>query len=167
MSSPSSISRGTGSLATGGLFGYVFLFPTPQFVSPGISIPLMLVATLLLGVVVYFVYAALGSAMPRAGGDYLYESRTLHPLVGFTVPWACQLLFWLAFPAVRGLCGDHLRARADLPGVRSHGSGELAAHRDGDVHRRPRSWSSSCWLLTVYGLRIYRPSSATSWSRRS
>src|SRR6266849_1861780 len=87
-----------GVFASGGLFPFVFLFPMPQFVSPGISIPLMLVFTLLYGVVIYFVYAALGSAMPRAGGDYLYESRSLHPAVGFTVPWACQLLFWLTFP---------------------------------------------------------------------
>jgi hypothetical protein len=35
--------------ATGGLFAYVFLFPGPQYASPGISIPLMLVFTLLLG----------------------------------------------------------------------------------------------------------------------
>src|SRR4051812_18406658 len=33
-----------GVLGSGGLFGYVFLFPGPQFASPGISIPLMLVA---------------------------------------------------------------------------------------------------------------------------
>ena len=79
-----------GVFSSGGLFGFVFLFPYPQFASPGISIPLMLVLTLAFAVVVYFVYAALGSAMPRAGGDYLFQSRTLHPLVGFTVPWACQ-----------------------------------------------------------------------------
>jgi amino acid transporter len=87
-----------GVFSSGGLFGFVFLFPYPQFASPGIYVPLMLLLTLLFGVVVYFVYAALGSAMPRAGGDYLFESRTLHPLIGFVVPWACQLLFWLAFP---------------------------------------------------------------------
>ena len=88
-----------GVLGSGGLFAFVFLFPSPQFASPEISVPLMLVAHAAVRGVVYFVYAGLGSAMPRAGGDYLYESRSLHPVVGFTVPWACQLLFWLAFPA--------------------------------------------------------------------
>jgi APA family basic amino acid/polyamine antiporter len=145
-----------GIFATGGLFGYVFLFPAPQFVSPGISIPLMLVFTLLLGVVVYFVYAALGSAMPRAGGDYLYESRTLHPLVGFTVPWACQLLFWLAFPA----SGAYVVTTFGLvPIFQAFGATGV------------ESWLLTetgtfivsgvvvimCWLLTVYGLRVYRP----------
>ena len=145
-----------GIFATGGLFGYVFLFPIPQFASPGISVPLMLVFTLLLGVVVYFVYAALGSAMPRAGGDYLYESRTLHPLVGFTIPWACQLLFWLAFPA----SGAYVVTTFGLVPI-FHAFGATGIE----------SWLLTetgtfivsavvvvaCWLLTVYGLRIYRP----------
>jgi APA family basic amino acid/polyamine antiporter len=145
-----------GIFATGGLFAYVFLFPTPQFASPGISIPLMLVFTLLLGVVVYFVYAALGSAMPRAGGDYLYESRTLHPVVGFTVPWACQLLFWLAFPA----SGAYVVTTFGLvPIFQAFGA-------TGAVNWLLTETGTFvvsavvvvlCWLLTVYGLRIYRP----------
>ena len=32
-----------GVFSSGGLFAFVFLFPGPQFFSPGISIPLMLV----------------------------------------------------------------------------------------------------------------------------
>jgi amino acid transporter len=145
-----------GIFATGGLFGYVFLFPTPQFVSPGISIPLMLVFTLLLGVVVYFVYAALGSAMPRAGGDYLYESRSLNPLVGFTVPWACQLIFWLAFPAAGafvvttfGLIPIFQTVGADSVAtwlLTSTGTFVVSAVVVGIA-----------WGLTVFGLRIYRP----------
>jgi amino acid transporter len=144
-----------GVFSTGGLFAFVFLFPYPQFASPGISIPLMLVLTLLFGVIVYFVYAALGSAMPRAGGDYLYETRTLHPLVGFTVPWACQLLFWLAFPSagafVVGTFG--LLPIADALGwsrlsnwlVTENGTFVVAA-----------VVVALCWVLTVLGIRIYR-----------
>jgi amino acid transporter len=144
-----------GVLGSGGLFGYVFLFPGPQFASPGISIPLMLVATLLFGVIVYFVYAGLGSAMPRAGGDYLYESRSLHAVVGFTVPWACQLLFWLAFPTagafVVGTFG--LVPIADKVGL------------DGVAAWLVTKWGTfvvaaavvlACWLLNAVGLRVYR-----------
>ncbi len=144
-----------GVLAAGGLFAFVFLFPTPQFVSPGINIPLMLVFTLLYGMIIYFVYAALGSAMPRAGGDYLYESRSIHPVVGFTVPWACQLLFWLAFPAA----GAYVVSTFGLVPIAA------AAGADGLV-----TWLVSkngtfvvaaivivgCWVLTVFGLRVYR-----------
>jgi amino acid transporter len=144
-----------GVLGSGGLFAYVFLFPGPQFASPGISIPLLLVATLIFGVIVYFVYAALGSAMPRAGGDYLYETRALHPLVGFTVPWACQLLFWLAFPTagafVVGTFG--LAPIADKIGL------------DGVAAWLVTKWGTFivaavvvivCWLLNAFGLRTYR-----------
>jgi amino acid transporter len=89
-----------GILATGALFGVIYLFPVPQGVSTGINVPVMLVLAFLFSLLVYYVYAQLGSAMPRAGGDYLYESRALSPSVGFVVPWACQLLFWLAFPSL-------------------------------------------------------------------
>jgi amino acid transporter len=145
-----------GIFATGGLFGYVFLFPTPQFVSPGISIPLMLVLTLLLGVIVYFVYAALGSAMPRAGGDYLYESRSLNPLVGFTVPWACQLIFWLAFPAAGAFV---VTTFGLIPIFQAIGASSVATW----LLTKTGTFVVSAivvgiaWALTVFGLRVYRP----------
>lgn len=144
-----------GVFASGGLFPFVFLFPTPQFVSPGISIPLMLVFTLLYGVVIYFVYAALGSAMPRAGGDYLYESRLLHPAVGFTVPWACQLLFWLAFPAsgafvVTSFGLVPIAQKAGWSGVESWLVGKNGTFVVSAIV------VVACWLLTVFGLRVYR-----------
>src|SRR5947209_10184165 len=145
-----------GIFATGGLFGFVFLFPIPQFASPGISVPLMLVFTLLLGVVVYFVYAALGSAMPRAGGDYLYESRTLHPLVGFTVPWACQLLFWLAFPA----SGAYVVTTFGLvPIFHAFGASGVESWllTETGTFIVSAVVVVACWLLTVYGLRVYAP----------
>ncbi|MGH3691579.1 MAG: APC family permease [Microbacterium sp.] len=144
-----------GVLGSGGLFAFVFLFPGPQFASPGISIPLLLVLTLGFGVVIYFVYAALGSAMPRAGGDYLYETRSLTPLVGFAVPWACQLLFWLAFPTagafVVGTFG--LLPIADEVGL------------DGVASWLVTEWGTFvvaatvvvlCWLMNTIGLRLYR-----------
>ena len=144
-----------GVFSGGALFGFVYLFPTPQYLSPGINIPLMLLLTLLYGVVVYYVYAALGSAMPRAGGDYLYETRSLHPLVGFTVPWACQLLFWLTFPPA----GAYVLSTFGLVPIAQ------AANAPGLV-----SWLISkngvfvvsavivvlCWGLTVSGLHTYR-----------
>jgi amino acid transporter len=116
----------------------------------------MLFLSLLLSVPIYYTYAALGSAMPRAGGDYLYETRTLLPVVGFTVPWACQLLFWLTFPVagafVVGTFG--LASIAEALGASdlsrwlgtSNGTFVVAA-----------CVVVACWLLTVYGLRLYRP----------
>jgi amino acid transporter len=141
--------------STGGAFGLVYLFPGPQFASPGISIFLMLGLTLLFGVVVFFVYAALGSAMPRAGGDYLFESRSLHPFVGFTVPWACQLLFWLAFPVAGAFVVSSfglvpIAQRAGATGFESWLVGKNGTFVVSAVV------VVACWLLTVSGLRIYR-----------
>src|SRR4030067_3612184 len=65
-----------GIFATGGVYAFVYLFPFPQALSPGVNVPLLIVLTLALGLLVYFAYAALGSALPRAGGDYVYETRT-------------------------------------------------------------------------------------------
>jgi APA family basic amino acid/polyamine antiporter len=145
-----------GVFSSGGLFAFVFLFPGPQFFSPGISIPLMLVFTLIYGVVIYFVYAGLGSAMPRAGGDYLYESRSLHPAVGFTVPWACQLVFWLAFPAagafvVTSFGLEPIAQKAGWTGVESWLFGKNGTFIVSAVV------VVLCWALTVFGLRVYRP----------
>jgi APA family basic amino acid/polyamine antiporter len=145
-----------GVFSSGGLFPFVFLFPLPQFVSPGISIPLMLVFTLVYGFVVYFVYAGLGSAMPRAGGDYLYESRSLHPVVGFTVPWACQLLFWLAFPAAGAfvVTSFGLVPIADKAGWTGLESWLVGKNGTFVVSA---CVVVACWMLTVFGLRVYRP----------
>jgi amino acid transporter len=145
-----------GIFASGGLFPFVFLFPLPQSVSPGISIPLMLFFVLVYGVVVYFVYAALGSAMPRAGGDYLYESRALHPAVGFTVPWACQLLFWLAFPTAGAFVVTTFGLAPIAGAVGADSLAVWLVGADG-TFAVAAAVVVACWLLTVFGLRIYRP----------
>jgi basic amino acid/polyamine antiporter, APA family len=145
-----------GVFASGGLFPFVFLYPLPQFVSPGISVPLMLIFTLLYGVAIYFVYAGVGSALPRAGGDYLYESRTLHPLVGFSVPWACQILFWLAFPTAGAFVVSSFGLVPIADAVGADGLVTWLVSKNG-TFVVAACVVVACWLLTVFGLRIYRP----------
>ena len=52
---------------------------------PGIGplVPLAFAAGAIPAVLTALAYAVLGSAMPRAGGGYMYASRALHPFVGF------------------------------------------------------------------------------------
>jgi amino acid transporter len=92
-----------GIFAAGSVYNFLYIFPGPQAASQGVSLPLLCLFLFLFAVPVFWVYATLGSAMPRAGGDYIYESRTLIPLIGFVIPWVTQILFQLALPAGGGL----------------------------------------------------------------
>jgi amino acid transporter len=92
-----------GIFAAGSVYNFLYIFPGPQAASRGVSLPLLCLFLFLFALPVFWVYATLGSAMPRAGGDYIYESRTLNPLIGFVIPWVTQILFQLALPAGGGL----------------------------------------------------------------
>ena len=97
-----------GLLSTGGAYTFILLYPMPQFLTPGVSIPVLTCITFVFSVIVYFIYAALGSAMPRAGGDYVYETRTIKRVVGFAIPWASNLCFWLVFPTTGAFVANTL-----------------------------------------------------------
>jgi APA family basic amino acid/polyamine antiporter len=47
------------------------------------------------------VYVLLSASMPRAGGDYIWISRNIHPIVGFMAGWS----FWIAIVSVFGTEG--------------------------------------------------------------
>lgn len=151
-----------GVFAAGSIYLFIYLFPFPQFSTPGVNMPLLVLLLLLYAVPIYYVYAVLGSAMPRAGGDYLYESRTITPLVGFVAPWACELLFWLTYPASGGL----VVAQFGLEPV----FGVLGKTYNLTWCTNISTWLGSqagtyvvtmgvvafCWLLTVLKLKTYR-----------
>jgi amino acid transporter len=144
-----------GILATGAVYGVLYLFPAPQGVSTGINIPVMLILGFLFSLLVYYVYAQLGAAMPRAGGDYLYESRGLTPGIGFTVPWACQLLFWLVFPSLGayGVTTLGLVPIADTLGL--NGVSSFLLDDDG-IFLVSVIFVIVGYLLTVFGLSYYK-----------
>jgi len=54
---------------------------------PGASIYGVLIIGAFFGIFNGLVYALLSAAMPRAGGDYVYNGRILHPAVGFMSSW--------------------------------------------------------------------------------
>src|SRR3989442_9527671 len=54
------------------------------------------------------VYAGLASAMPRTGGDYVFQSRTLKPWLGFAIVSTRIITFFLQWQAVGGGVGGVL-----------------------------------------------------------
>jgi amino acid transporter len=115
----------------------------------------MLVLGFLFSLLVYYVYAQLGAAMPRAGGDYLYESRALSPSIGFVVPWACQIMFWLVFPSLGayGVSTLGLVPIADALGL--HGVSSFLLGKDG-LFLVSVVFVITGWALTVVGLSLYK-----------
>jgi len=55
---------------------------------PGTVIWLWLTLGAIMCAVHGFLYAQIGGALPRSGGDYILTSRTLHPAIGFMANWA-------------------------------------------------------------------------------
>src|SRR5438105_2449144 len=67
-------------------------FILAPFLYPGGDIILAtLVATAFTAIHVA-VWALLAGAMPRSGGDYVFVSRTIHPLIGFVNNWTITIL---------------------------------------------------------------------------
>ena len=80
-----------GIMAAGALFGLLYLFPTIPLTVPGANIPLAILIAVAVSPAVFAVYAGFASAMPRMGGDYPFQSRALHPAVGFSFTFAWEV----------------------------------------------------------------------------
>ncbi len=92
-----------GVLAAGALFGTLYVFPLPQTILPGLNIPLAVLIAMVLMIPVFALYAGFGSAMPRMGGDYLYQTRAIHPAIGFSFTFAWEVFIWVTFTTTGGL----------------------------------------------------------------
>jgi amino acid transporter len=83
--------------------GGVFLYLQAQTAFSGGSMLLsVVIGTLLMAFTLLRVYAEFSAAMPRSGGDYVFVSRTLHPILGFLLSWSqglWMIFFWIGFNA--------------------------------------------------------------------
>jgi basic amino acid/polyamine antiporter, APA family len=69
-----------------------FLFPFYTYFLPGASWTIAIILGFIISIPTYFVYAGLGSMMPRSGGDYVFQSRGVHPTLSMV-----SALFWQVF----------------------------------------------------------------------
>lgn len=151
-----------GVLSSGLFFSIVYFFPYPQYIVPGINTPLMLVIATVLSIPIAIVYAGLGSAMPRAGGDYLFQSRSIAPLVGFAIPLGWAAMLWTVFYPLCSLVIINNGLVPILNGL----SGDLSAGFLGDIATWMGKTSGTLimtialsvlgWGLTIAGVGIYR-----------
>jgi APA family basic amino acid/polyamine antiporter len=85
-----------GIAGTGGMYLLFYFMPYAQEFLPGSNLGLAITLCLLVMIPLYALYSALGSAMPRAGGDYVYQTRILHSSVGFAFPFSWFTLVWIS-----------------------------------------------------------------------
>src|SRR5215468_4868529 len=98
------------------------IFINPSVVAQKVDTPLLILAVWILGGLIAlcgaFVFAELGTVIPRAGGQYAFFREAFHPLVGFLHGWS---LLWIiqsgATAAVAVTCGAYLVQLAGLPGA--------------------------------------------------
>jgi amino acid transporter len=109
---------------------------------PGASMPLASLIAALAGIAMGVCYAMFAALYPRSGGEYVYLSRTLSPVVGFAVSFS--FAFWEIFYfGINGafLCLFSLSPFFAALGVQTDSQGLL------DIS----SWFASGWGIFVGG----------------
>ena len=90
------------------------------------------------------VYAGLASAMPRTGGDYVFQSRTLRPWFGFATVAMMIITFFMQWQALAGWLASILGMYPLVTGL-------------GVTMNNPGLISAGAWFATPWGITI------TSW----
>ena len=85
-------------------FGVIFpwVYITTLSVDPGANIWLGIIICGAFTSFLAVVYAGLASAMPRTGGDYVFQSRTLRPWIGFAYVSTMIITFFMLWQALGG-----------------------------------------------------------------
>ncbi len=87
-----------------GLIGFTeaVLFSYIPAVLPGADVGVGIITTVLAAIPFYAAVAMLASSMPRAGGDYVWQSRILHPMIGFGATFSAWTVWQWFFGAFLG-----------------------------------------------------------------
>ncbi|MEM2939401.1 MAG: APC family permease [Candidatus Bathyarchaeia archaeon] len=71
----------------------IFVLPFLLMVLPGANIPVALLFAIIANSLIGSIYAHFTAAMPRSGGEYVFLSRTIHPLIGLLMNWGMGSAF--------------------------------------------------------------------------
>jgi amino acid transporter len=82
------------ALVTGGV---PILFISTMYTAPGANWPLAFFVAFLPTLLMAGLFTVIGASMPRAGGDYVFVTRSLNPFVGFVNNWGLAIAFILNF----------------------------------------------------------------------
>ena len=79
---------------------WLLLYAVPFYSRGNVYLDILL--GVLVSIPVTIVYLQLAIVYPRSGGDYIYNSRLLHPSIGFAANFVLTagLIFWVAFSGV-------------------------------------------------------------------
>jgi amino acid transporter len=125
--------------------GYIIFIVAAWQFYPGASMELATLVATVAGLFIAGCYALLSMVYPRSGGDYVFMSRILHPVVGIVL--SMSLVFWQLF--YTGVNGAFLAKFGIAPmisslGVQEHNSGLIDAG----------NWFSGKWGLFFGGVLV-------------
>ena len=119
-------------LTMGIIFPWVYLEAPTAF--QGSNLVLGILFGFLFELPIALAYVWLATALPRSGGDYLFQSRVFGGGVGFTVVFAFFVLWILRVGGPVRVGAGHARDRADVHRPRRHHQ-RPCLHHDRDVGR--------------------------------
>jgi amino acid transporter len=125
--------------------GYIIFIVAAWQFYPGASMELATLMATVAGLFIAGCYALLSMVYPRSGGDYVFMSRILHPVVGIVL--SMSLVFWQLF--YTGVNGAFLAKFGIAPmlsslGVQEHNAGLISAG----------SWFGGKWGLFIGGVLV-------------
>ena len=73
--------------------GVIFSFQLTPVALPGANMGIAFLLTIVFTVGLYLAYSFMSSSFPRAGGDYVYQSRLIHPALAFVATFAAWVVY--------------------------------------------------------------------------